>query len=30
MKPGNTADIFDYTDPVDKSVSKDQGWRFMF
>ena len=30
MKPGNKAFIFDYTDPVDKSVSKNQGWIFSF
>lgn len=27
---GNTADIFEYTDPVDGSVSKNQGLRFMY
>jgi len=30
MKQGNKAFIFDYTDPVDKSVSKNQGWIFSF
>ena len=30
LKAGNTADVYDYTDPVDKSVSKNQGIRFMF
>ncbi len=30
MKSGNKAFIFDYTDPVDKSVSKNQGWIFSF
>lgn len=24
------ADVFDYTDPVDGSVSKDQGIRFLY
>lgn len=24
-----TADVFEYTDPVDASVSKNQGWRFL-
>ena len=28
--PGAKADIFDYTDPIDKSVSKNQGIRFVF
>ena len=27
---GNSADIFEYSDPVDKSVSKNQGIRFMY
>lgn len=30
MKEGNKADIFEYHDPVDHSVSKNQGIRFMF
>lgn len=30
MKQGNKAFIFDYTDPVDKSVSKNQGWIFSY
>lgn len=30
MKEGNKAYIFEYTDPVDKSVSKNQGWIFSF
>ncbi|CAI2364167.1 unnamed protein product [Moneuplotes crassus] len=27
---GNVADIFEYTDSVDGSSSKNQGWRFMY
>ena len=30
MKQGNVADVFEYKDPVDSSVSKNQGLRFMF
>ncbi len=30
MKEGNTACIFDYVDPVDGSVSKNQGIIFTF
>lgn len=30
LKPGNKADIFNYTDPVDKSQSNNQGIRFIF
>mmetsp|Transcript_14525 Transcript_14525/g.12332 ORF Transcript_14525/g.12332 Transcript_14525/m.12332 type:complete len:476 (+) Transcript_14525:354-1781(+) len=30
LKEGNKADIFDYTDPVDGSVSKNQGIRLMY
>lgn len=30
IQKGNTAKIFDYTDPVDKSISKNQGWIFRF
>src|SRR4051812_33607975 len=30
MKEGNRAFVFEYTDPVDKSVSKNQGWIFAF
>ncbi|CAD8049364.1 unnamed protein product [Paramecium sonneborni] len=30
LKEGNKADIYDYTDPVDQSVSKNQGVRFVF
>lgn len=29
-KEGNISDIFEYTDPVDGSTSKNQGWRFMY
>lgn len=29
LQAGNKADVFDYTDPVDKSVSKNQGLRFI-
>ena len=29
LQAGNKADVFDYTDPVDKSVSKNQGFRFI-
>lgn len=27
---GNTADVFEYIDPIDKSVSKNQGLRFIY
>ncbi len=27
---GSKADIFNYTDPIDKSISKNQGIRFVF
>jgi phosphoglucomutase len=27
---GNKADVFEYVDPIDKSVSKNQGLRFMY
>ena len=30
MKEGNEAFIFEYNDPVDKSVSKNQGWIFKY
>jgi phosphoglucomutase len=30
ISQGNKAFIFDYTDPVDKSLSKNQGWIFRF
>ena len=30
MKSGNKAFVFDYTDPVDKSISNNQGWIFSF
>jgi len=30
LEAGNKADIYEYTDPVDKSVSKNQGIRFLF
>ena len=30
MQKGNKADSYEYIDPVDKSISKDQGLRFMF
>jgi len=30
LKVGNRADVYEYTDPVDKSVSKNQGLRFMY
>ena len=30
MKPGNKSFIFEYTDPVDHSISKNQGWIFQF
>ncbi|CAK62173.1 unnamed protein product (macronuclear) [Paramecium tetraurelia] len=30
LKQGNKADIYDYVDPVDQSVSKNQGVRFVF
>ena len=30
MKEGNEAFIFEYNDPVDKSISKNQGWIFKY
>jgi phosphoglucomutase len=30
LKEGNKAFIFEYSDVVDKSVSKNQGWIFAF
>jgi phosphoglucomutase len=30
LAPGNRADVYDYTDPVDHSVSKNQGIRFVY
>lgn len=30
MNEGNEADIFEYHDPIDESVSKNQGIRFMY
>jgi phosphoglucomutase len=30
LKEGNKAFVFEYTDPVDQSVSKNQGWIFSF
>lgn len=30
LQAGNTADIFNYTDPVDGSISKNQGIRFIY
>ncbi len=30
MKQGNRSSIFEYQDPVDNSVSKNQGWIFSF
>lgn len=30
LQPGNKADVFNYTDPVDGSESKNQGIRFIF
>jgi phosphoglucomutase len=27
---GNTATIFEYTDPIDGSISKNQGWIFKW
>ena len=30
MKEGNEACIFEYNDPVDKSISKNQGWIFKY
>lgn len=30
LKEGNKADVFDYTDPIDKSVSPNQGLRFVY
>jgi len=30
LTPGNKADVFEYKDPVDGSVSKNQGLRFIF
>jgi len=29
MQPGNQANIFSYTDPVDQSVADNQGMRFI-
>ena len=30
MKEGNEACVFEYNDPVDHSVSKNQGWIFKY
>lgn len=30
MKQGNKGYVFEYTDPVDQSVSKNQGWIYAF
>jgi phosphoglucomutase len=30
LKQGNKSSIFEYQDPVDHSVSKNQGWIFSF
>ncbi len=30
LKDGNKAEVFEYTDPVDNSVSKNQGWIYSF
>lgn len=30
MKKGNKGYVFEYTDPVDKSVSNNQGWIYLF